>query len=63
MGAEPFEDVAALIAAVDAVTIASPPEFHGVEARQVLEAGKHVLVEKPLATSVDEGADARAPRG
>jgi predicted dehydrogenase len=43
--------------AVDAVSIATPPATHYPLAKQALEAGKHVLVEKPLATSV---ADAEA---
>jgi predicted dehydrogenase len=42
---------------VDAVSIATPPATHYPLAAQALEAGKHVLVEKPLATSV---ADAEA---
>jgi predicted dehydrogenase len=37
--------------AVDAVSIATPPSTHHDLVRQALEAGKHVLVEKPLATS------------
>jgi predicted dehydrogenase len=39
---------------VDAVAIATPPRTHFRLARQALEAGKHVLVEKPLATTVAE---------
>lgn len=46
-----------LLAAVDAVTIASPAPSHFRLARAALEAGRHVYVEKPLAMSVDE-ADA-----
>ena len=42
---------------VQAVLIATTPESHGPIARQVLEAGKHVFVEKPMATSL---ADALA---
>jgi predicted dehydrogenase len=51
--------------AVDAVVIATPAELHFQMARQALEAGKHVFVEKPLATSsahcaeLDALADAR----
>jgi predicted dehydrogenase len=42
---------------VDAVVLATPAKEHGEQARQVLNAGKHVLVEKPLALSA---ADAHA---
>jgi predicted dehydrogenase len=37
-------------ATVDAVSIATPPATHYPLVRRALEAGKHVLVEKPLAT-------------
>lgn len=36
---------------VDLVYIATPPALHFRQARTALEAGKHVLVEKPLATT------------
>lgn len=39
---------------VDAVVIATPASTHFDFARRALEAGKHVLVEKPLATSTAE---------
>ncbi|MBI4017837.1 MAG: Gfo/Idh/MocA family oxidoreductase [Candidatus Aenigmarchaeota archaeon] len=42
---------------IDAVVIATPIETHAALARRALEAGKHVFVEKPLATSYEE-ADA-----
>lgn len=42
---------------VDAVVVATPPARHREIAQLALEAGRHVLVEKPLATSV---ADAEA---
>jgi predicted dehydrogenase len=43
--------------AVEAVIVAAPDRFHYPLARAALEAGKHVLVEKPLAPTVDEAAD------
>ena len=39
---------------VDAIAIATPVTTHFPLARRALEAGKHVLVEKPLAASSDE---------
>ena len=39
---------------VDAVTIATPDHLHAEPTLAMLRAGKHVLVEKPLATSVSE---------
>jgi len=42
---------------VDLVYLATPPATHYPQAKAALEAGKHVLVEKPMATTV---ADAEA---
>ncbi|MBI3437767.1 MAG: Gfo/Idh/MocA family oxidoreductase [Proteobacteria bacterium] len=52
---EAFASLDALLAQVDIVTIASPPSFHGEAARKTLGAGKHTLIEKPLATDVATG--------
>jgi predicted dehydrogenase len=41
--------------AVDAVAIATPAHTHAEISIRALDAGKHVLIEKPLATSVPEG--------
>jgi predicted dehydrogenase len=38
----------------DAVLVASPPVTHHVVAKAALEAGKHVLCEKPLATTLQD---------
>jgi predicted dehydrogenase len=40
---------------VDAVVIATPAATHFQIAREFLRAGKHVLVEKPLTTTVEDG--------
>ncbi|MBB4614818.1 Gfo/Idh/MocA family protein [Novosphingobium taihuense] len=57
-GVAGFVDLAEGLAApgVDAVLIASPNSLHAAQAAMALAAGKHVLVEKPLA---ETGAQAR----
>jgi predicted dehydrogenase len=54
-----FTDPADLIARddVDIVLVLTSMNEHGALARAALEAGKHVLVEKPMATSVDEALE------
>jgi len=56
-GGQAFERPEALLARCDAVSIAVPTVDHRAAAEQALAAGCHVLVEKPMAASVDE-ADA-----
>ncbi len=41
----------------DAVLVATPPRTHHAVAKAALEAGKHVLCEKPLATSLEDALD------
>jgi len=43
--------------AVEAVLITAPDRFHHTLSTQALEAGKHVLVEKPLASTVRDAED------
>jgi 1,5-anhydro-D-fructose reductase (1,5-anhydro-D-mannitol-forming) len=50
-----YEELAA-DPAVDAVYVATPTAFHAEQTILCLEAGKHVLVEKPMAMSVEEAA-------
>lgn len=54
-----FDSVDAALAAPgwDAAVVVTPPPSHRPLAEQLLRAGKHVLLEKPLATTI---ADARA---
>lgn len=42
---------------VDAVTIAAPTKYHYEIAKDCLEAGKHVLVEKPITTDYDQAVE------
>ena len=54
--ASAYDDVDALLRdpAVDVVYIASPNALHAEQTVRAAEAGKHVLVEKPMALSVDD---------
>ena len=45
-------DLDEVLGRVDAVLVATPPASHHPVALKALRSGKHVLVEKPLATSV-----------
>ena len=58
-GARAYEDAAALAAdpRVELVAVCSPPRTHAEAAEAALAAGRHVLVEKPLALDLAE-ADA-----
>src|SRR5689334_5608248 len=38
---------------VQAISVSTPPATHEPIARQATEAGKHVLIEKPVATSLE----------
>lgn len=52
------DDIASMWADdIDAVVIATPPRMHYAHAKAALLAGKHVLVEKPLATNADHARE------
>ena len=61
--ARTFADYDAMLAdpELDAVIVAIADQFHVAAALKALDAGKHVLVEKPLGTSADEARAAAAP--
>lgn len=61
LGARPYADADALIADVDAVAVALPPAIQAPLAARAARAGRHLLLDKPLATTVEaarEVADA-----
>ncbi|MDQ7828407.1 MAG: Gfo/Idh/MocA family oxidoreductase [Armatimonadota bacterium] len=53
-GTRGYLDHRDLLGAVDAAVIAVPTALHYAVARDFLEAGAHVLVEKPMTTTLDE---------
>lgn len=59
LGVAAFTSVAALLAEedVDAASVATPTSLHYSVTKQLLAAGVHVLVEKPVATRVEEARE------
>lgn len=56
-GAQALQDYQPLLGQVDAVSIVVPTTLHHTVARDFLLAGAHVLVEKPIAVTVEEADD------
>lgn len=54
------DSLAPLVGRADAVIIATPTTAHHPIAMQALEAGLHVLVEKPIATTIAQGREMAA---
>jgi D-galactose 1-dehydrogenase len=54
-----FEDLLASGVAFDAVALCTPPQVRHALARQALEAGKHVMLEKPPGATLSEVEDLR----
>jgi len=50
-----FDSVAALAREVECAVVATPTTTHFAVARELIEAGRDVLVEKPVTAEVDEG--------
>lgn len=57
LGVRPCTDSLSLIGEVDAVSVVVPTEAHHAVAGPLLDAGIHCLIEKPLASTLDEAAD------
>jgi predicted dehydrogenase len=57
VGSAVCDDVGLLLKQVEAVSIAAPTSAHHAVARQCLEAGVHVLVEKPITATLAEAQE------
>src|SRR5947209_5172200 len=55
LGVPAYADHRELLGRVDAVSIVTPTQHHFSVASEFLQAGAHVLVEKPMTTTVEEG--------
>jgi len=55
-GVPAFADLASMLRqpGLDAVYVATPTELHAQHALEALRAGKHVIVEKPMASTLDD---------
>ena len=56
-GVESIDDIANLAGVVDAAIVATPTATHHEIVNKLLQSGIHVLVEKPIATTVEEARD------
>lgn len=56
-GYKKFDTISELIAAVDVVDIVTPTLSHYDCAKEAIQAGKHVFVEKPIANTVEEAEE------
>ncbi|WP_353151793.1 Gfo/Idh/MocA family oxidoreductase [Flavobacterium sp.] len=56
-GYKKFDSIESLIASVDVVDIVTPTIQHFECAKMVIEAGKHIFIEKPIATTVSEAEE------
>jgi predicted dehydrogenase len=49
-----FSDIDELIAACDMIDVVTPTSYHHASGMKVLEAGKHLFIEKPITVTVEE---------
>jgi predicted dehydrogenase len=54
LATRPYDDLDALLADVDALTFAVPPDVQAEIATRAARGGRHLLLEKPVATSVSQ---------
>ena len=54
LGVPAFSELEALIDEIDAATVVVPTPAHHAVAKTALERGKHLLIEKPIAATLDE---------
>lgn len=59
-GGAPALPLEALLAACDALIVAAPAEVHHAVAAQALRAGRHVLIEKPIASTLAQADELAA---
>jgi predicted dehydrogenase len=57
LGAEALSDFRELIGRVDAVSVVTPTSLHHDVAKTLLENGIHVLVEKPITSTIDQARE------
>lgn len=57
LGVKAWDDLDDLIDAVDAVSVVVPTPAHHSVAKAALQKGRHVLIEKPLASSLEEAEE------
>lgn len=57
LGTEAVDNFDAIKDRVDAVSIVVPTQLHHAIARQCLQAGKHVLLEKPMTTTIEQAQE------
>jgi predicted dehydrogenase len=64
-GVTPYLSLDELLRNVDAVSVCVPTQFHAGIVRQVFDAGKSVLIEKPICSTVQEAHELmrHAPKG
>jgi predicted dehydrogenase len=63
LGVKSYDNLSSLLEDVDAVTIVVPTPSHFEVAKQALERGKHVFIEKPITRTLDEADELLAIAG